>query len=53
MQNILTASENYTELDEYFKSTGTKKILLVCDNSIGFVIHNNRSILNTITTYLL
>nr|WP_024858899.1 phosphonoacetaldehyde reductase [Ruminococcus albus] len=41
MQNILTASENYTELDEYFKSTGTKKILLVCDNSIGFLKLND------------
>ena len=41
MQNILTATENYTELDEYFKSTGVKKLLLVCDSSIGFLKLNN------------
>lgn len=41
MQNILTASENYVGLDEYFRSTGVKKILLVCDNSIGFLKLND------------
>ena len=41
MQNILTASENYTELDEYFKGIGAKKILLVCDNSISFLKLND------------
>ena len=41
MQNILTATENYTELDEYFKGTCAKKILLVCDSSIGFLKLNN------------
>ena len=41
MQNILTASENYGGLDEYFRSTGAKKILLVCDNSIGFLKLND------------
>lgn len=37
MQNILTASENYTELDKYFRSSGAGTILLVCDGSIGFL----------------
>ena len=37
MQNILYASENYSELDAYFAGTQAKKILLVCDNSIGFL----------------
>ena len=37
MQNILIASEKYTELDEYFAETGAKTILLVCDGSIQFL----------------
>ena len=37
MQNILIASENYTELDEYFAGTSAKNILLVCDGSIQFL----------------
>ncbi len=37
MQNILTASTDYSELDEYFKNSGAERILFVCDNSIGFL----------------
>lgn len=37
MQNILIASENYTELDEYFAQSGAKTILLVCDSAYGFL----------------
>ncbi len=37
MQNYITASENYSELDDYFKGTGAKKILLVCGSSIRFL----------------
>ena len=37
MQNILIASETYTELDEYFAGTRAKTILLVCDGSIQFL----------------
>ena len=37
MQNILTASEKYTELDEYFSASGAKSILLVCDGSLQFL----------------
>lgn len=37
MQNILIASENYTELDEYFVRSGAKTILLVCDSAYGFL----------------
>ena len=41
MQTILTATENYAELDGFLKSSGAKKILLVCDNSIGFLKLND------------
>ena len=41
MQKILTATENYAELDSFLKSSGAKKILLVCDNSIGFLKLND------------
>ncbi len=34
MQNILIASENYTELDDYFVRSGAKTVLLVCGGSI-------------------
>ena len=37
MQKILTASEKYTELDEYFASSGAKSVLLVCDGSLQFL----------------
>lgn len=37
MQKILTATENYTELDNYFKASGAKCILLVCDSAFGFL----------------
>lgn len=41
MQNILIASENYTELDEYFDRSGAKSILLVCDGSMQFLRLND------------
>lgn len=37
MQKILEASENYIELDGYFKENGAKTVLLVCDPSIKFL----------------
>ena len=37
MQNILIASDNYTELDEFFAGSGAKTILLVCDSAYGFL----------------
>lgn len=37
MQNILTASADYAELDEYFVQSGAKSILLVCDSAFGFL----------------
>ena len=36
-QQILTASEKYTELDEYLKENNHKTVLLVCDNSLPFL----------------
>ena len=37
MQQILTASADYAELDEYFVQSGAKSILLVCDSAFGFL----------------
>ena len=37
MQKIIKANGNYSGLDVYLKETGVKKILLVCDDSIGFL----------------
>ena len=37
MQQILTASANYTELDKYFIQSGVKCILLVCDDAFRFL----------------
>lgn len=37
MQNILIASDDYKELDEYFAGSGAKNILLVCDSAYGFL----------------
>lgn len=37
MQNILTASKKYTELDEYFVQSGAKTIMLVCDSSMQYL----------------
>ncbi len=37
MQQILTASADYVELDEYFVQSGAKSILLVCDSAFGFL----------------
>ncbi len=36
-QIIWKASENYIELDEYFKAIGVQKVLLVCDGSLPFL----------------
>lgn len=33
---IITAKDNYRELDRWMESTGAKKILMVCDDSIRF-----------------
>lgn len=41
MQNILIASETYTELDNYFDQSGVGTILLVCDDSIKFLRLND------------
>lgn len=37
MQQILTASADYVELDEYFVQSGAESILLVCDSAFGFL----------------
>ncbi|WP_295156127.1 phosphonoacetaldehyde reductase [uncultured Ruminococcus sp.] len=37
MQEILTATENYKELDGYLDRVGAKKILLVCGGSIKYL----------------
>ncbi|MCR5600116.1 MAG: phosphonoacetaldehyde reductase [Ruminococcus sp.] len=34
MQEIMKASENYSELDEYFSKSGAERIMLVCGASI-------------------
>lgn len=36
-QRIITARENYIELDQCIRQNGIKKLLLVCDNSIDFM----------------
>lgn len=36
-QQILNASENYSELDTYLKTNGNKVVLLVCDGSLPFL----------------
>ena len=33
-QTVMRASDNYQELDEYFRKTGAKKLFLVCGSSI-------------------
>ena len=35
-QRIITAKDNYKELDAWFKSNSVKNLLLVCDSSIEF-----------------
>ena len=37
MQQILTASANYAELDDYFVRSGAKRVLLVCDGAFQFL----------------
>lgn len=46
-QKILTASKNYSELDEYFKTIKAKNIFLVCDSAFKFL--NLSSYFQTIT----
>lgn len=41
MQNILIASEKYTELDEFFVQSKVKNIMLVCDDSMRFLKLND------------
>jgi len=36
-QRIITAADNYAQLDSYFQETATRSILLVCDDSIHFL----------------
>lgn len=36
-QTILTASEDYKELDQWFMNNGISKILLVCDGSLQYL----------------
>lgn len=36
-QTILTASEDYKELDQWFLNNGISKILLVCDSSLQYL----------------
>ena len=40
-QELFTASNNYTELDQYYQNQGIKKIFLVCDESIRFLKLND------------
>lgn len=35
-QKIITARDNYIELDRWIKSNGSKKVLMVCDGSIWY-----------------
>ena len=37
MQNVLIASDNYSELDDYYVKLGVKTILLVCDGALQFL----------------
>ncbi len=41
MQRILSARENYCELDEYLEDTGEKTVFLVCGNSIKYLHIND------------
>ena len=41
MQNILTVSDGYSELDEYYVKSGAKTILLVCDGALQFLQLND------------
>ena len=36
-QRIITAENNYAQLDSYLQETSTKSVLLVCDDSIHFL----------------
>ena len=40
-QTILTASEDYKELDQWFLNNEISKILLVCDSSLQYLIDDN------------
>lgn len=41
MQDILVASKDYAELDEFFSKCNARTILLVCDNSMRFLKLND------------
>lgn len=41
MQKILTAKDNYRELDEYLRGTGEKVVFLVCGGSIKYLDINS------------
>lgn len=41
MQNVLIASDSYTELDEYFTAVEATTVLLVCGSSIGYLKLND------------
>lgn len=41
MQKIITADNDYAELDQWIKDNGTKKLLLVCDSSLAFLTSIN------------
>ncbi len=40
-QKILKASEDYSELDQYFAENDTKCVLMVCDSSLTFLYINH------------
>lgn len=41
MQKIITADNDYAELDQWIKDNGIKKLLLVCDSSLAFLTSIN------------
>ena len=41
MQKIITADNDYTELDQWITDNGIKKLVLVCDSSLAFLTSIN------------
>lgn len=41
-QRIITARDNYTELDSWIKENGCRKLLMVCDTSIKYMAGFNK-----------
>lgn len=41
MQKIITADNDYTELDQWITDNGIKKLMLVCDSSLAFLTSIN------------